>query len=599
MDRSPVATNLIAPRKQAGGVISRFVREEDGSLLILSIFIFLTMLVMSAMTLDFMRQEEMRQRVQNTADRASLAAADLNQTLDPQDVVDNYFAADGLTDIDYSVAVQENSYGSSRTVTITSNNNLKRSFAEFVAPSIKTLPLKVHSKAEESIGKVEISLVLDVSGSMNQRPTSGSSETRIERLKPAAIAFVEQMFDVVQPEGSEEGRLMMSIVPYSTQVALSPGLADAYTLSNGYAQISPATLASSYSMYRKERCVDFHVSDFASLAINPSTELQRTMYGDSWDFARFENNVSNYKYSYNTKWDSCRDSSAIEVLPYSKSETALTAKIQGLTAEGNTSIDFGAKWGLALLDPSAKLAVTKLIAAGDVDSIFAGRPTDYGSDADTMKVMVLMTDGANTQAYSTKPEYRSGVSPIKSRVAKDTVSFNNTSTFVYYDASRGSTPYYNYSLNQWQAASNFPTGLFDVSYEALYQTNVYSPNTSKLGTYPYKPLNLFGVAYFFGLPYGRSVTQQYELMAEMSVNDLTDAQTQKDDNLHAICDLARNQGILVFTIAVDPDDSDYDYSSILSACATTASYAFAVDSSAMADAFSTIIANINALRLSN
>lgn len=613
MDRSAAMANITPPRRPARGVLSRFARDEEGSLLILSIFIFLTMLVMTAMTLDFMRQEEVRQRVQNTADRAALAAADLNQTLDPKSVVDDYFAKEGLSDLDYSVIVNTNQSGSSRTVEIISRNELKRSFADFVAPNIKTLPVNVFSKAQESIGKVEISLVLDVSGSMNEIPkNSQTGESRIQRLKPAATAFVEQMFDVVQPEGAEEGRLVMSIIPYSTQVALNDAMRNAYTLSNDYSVIN--------TNYRKEHCVDFLDSDFSTMAINPDTELQRTMLSDSWNHSRFLQSASDYKWRYNPYYDNCNPSAANEVLPYSNAESILTAKIASLTAGGNTSIDFGAKWGLALLDPSAKLAVTRMIANGDVKPIFAGRPTDYGADADTMKVLVLMTDGANTQAYSTKPAYRSGLSPIKS-LSTD-VTLDNMTTFVYYDATRTAAPYYNYSLQKWQAASDFKTAytytqacynskgklttctytgykqaeMYDVTYETLYQTNVYRPSSS----YSRKPLSLFGAAYFFGLPYGRSTTQQYALMADISENFVGTTVTQKNDNLHQICDLARQQGILVFTIAVDATTSGgVNFGDILAQCATTDSYAFSVDSNNLTNAFSTIIANINALRLTN
>ena len=86
MDRSKATARNIPTRDSAAqncerrGLgrlnLKRFWREQDGSLLILSVLIFLTMVVTSALTLDFMRQESARQRIQNTADRAALAAAD-------------------------------------------------------------------------------------------------------------------------------------------------------------------------------------------------------------------------------------------------------------------------------------------------------------------------------------------------------------------------------------------------------------------------------------------------------------------------------------------------------------------------------------------
>jgi Flp pilus assembly protein TadG len=586
--------------------LKSFWRDQEGSLLILSIFIFLTMVVTSALTLDFMRQEEVRQRIQNTADRAALAAADLNQVLSPAEVVKDYFEKEGLSGIDYDLVVNENTYGTSRTVTITADTKVNRTFADFVAPDIRDLPIKINTQAEESIGRVEISLVLDISGSMDRVPSASTgTTTRLQRLVPAAQSFVSQMFDVVQPEGAEPGRLMMSIVPYSTQVALPDYMLDAYTVSNDYSIINS-------SKYRYEQCVDFDDNDFSSLSINPDTELQRTMYGDSWNYTRY---VSSKYYSsyYKHYLGNCSGVTANQVMPYSNSETKLLAKIAGLDADGNTSIDFGVKWGLALLDPVNQLAMTRMISSNDVDSVFAGRPTEYGEDADAMKVLVVMTDGANTDAYSTKPEYRSGKSPIVSLEGTDNFDFSDTSTYAYYDKSKdvtGGKPYYNFSTRKWVAATDFQEAytwtaycynsngklrlctytsykqatFYDVSYEHLYQT---------------KGLNLFGLAYYFAIPYDRTILTQYELMSERSENNAQSNETQKDDNLHAICDLAREKGIFVFTIAVDPLEDGYDYSSVLTECATTSAYAFSVDSDQMTTAFSTIVSNINALRLSN
>ena len=60
----------------------------------------------------------------------------------------------------------------------------------------------------ESIGNVEISLVLDVSGSMR-------NNNRLVNLKRAAKEFVQTMDD-----NTEDGKMSISIVPYSTQVSM-------------------------------------------------------------------------------------------------------------------------------------------------------------------------------------------------------------------------------------------------------------------------------------------------------------------------------------------------------------------------------------------
>ena len=70
--------------------------------------------------------------------------------------------------------------------------------AEMTAPAA--------SAAEERVDSVEISMVLDVSGSMD-----GS---RINRLRPAAISFVDTVLAL-----SDDEDVSISIVPYATQVA--------------------------------------------------------------------------------------------------------------------------------------------------------------------------------------------------------------------------------------------------------------------------------------------------------------------------------------------------------------------------------------------
>ena len=66
------------------------------------------------------------------------------------------------------------------------------------------------------------------------------------------------------------------------------------------------------------------------------------------------------------------------------------------------------KWGVALLDPSFR-AINQAIGG---DAAFQGRPADY-SDIDTLKTVILMTDGVNVttrrinrQVYANRDHYR-------------------------------------------------------------------------------------------------------------------------------------------------------------------------------------------------
>ena len=66
---------------KAGKFARTFRKEEDGVMIAFSLFILLLMLIVGGMAVDFMRLEARRSLIQGVADRATLAAADLDQTL--------------------------------------------------------------------------------------------------------------------------------------------------------------------------------------------------------------------------------------------------------------------------------------------------------------------------------------------------------------------------------------------------------------------------------------------------------------------------------------------------------------------------------------
>ncbi|MBT25352.1 MAG: hypothetical protein CML60_02955, partial [Rhodobacteraceae bacterium] len=121
------------------------------------------MLMMAGVGVDIMRFERDRTMLQNTLDRAVLAAADLDQTRNADEVVNDYFTkaglADNLTGVDFS-----QSLGSKR-VAATAETTFDTFFLKLMF--IPTLTAKASGVAAESIDGLEVSLVLDVSGSMN------------------------------------------------------------------------------------------------------------------------------------------------------------------------------------------------------------------------------------------------------------------------------------------------------------------------------------------------------------------------------------------------------------------------------------------------
>jgi len=557
--------------KAGQGRLRRFLDDEEGSLLIFSIQIFLVMMVCTGIAIDLVRQEERRALIQNTLDRAVLAAASLSQSLAPDAVVQDYLSKAGLGYLDATPIIEEGDYQEWRRVTINVKDNMPTIFGPLVG--VRELAANANSQAEESVGNVEISLVLDISGSMGSTVyVNGVRSTRIAELRKAATAFVGQMFDTVQPASAPPGRLSISMIPYNQQVVLGTNVSSLFNLSTDHTQTT---------------CADVELLPTSSIALGPTTPLLRTMYGDSYDYWGGGSNP----YTYSSRLN-CAESSAAEVAAFSNDEAALKNKISGLTSGGYTSIDIGARWGLAFLDPATRPVLNSMITKGWASSDLSGRPFNYDdgtllTEDTAMKVLVLMTDGDNTQAYSTKSTdgtdyFRTGPSGFFSKISSTYFSNNSTvmSNLYYYVAGRAS-PYYRFYDGRWYSASQVGT-LYGISWETVWSKNYTLQYVIQKFLYP--PLHSASAS--------NTMTSIYANMAIQS------EAAQKDTDLLALCGVAKqkSKGIVIFTVAVDAPDHG---ASVLKQCATADTYSYDVTAEGLTDAFASIATAINSLRLTN
>lgn len=188
------------------------VRGEEGNLTILALCMFVLMAMIGGIAVDLMRYEAMRTSLQNTLDRATLAAASLSQQLDAEDVVTDYFDKAGLADYLRAVTVEEGlNY---REVNADARAATNPFFLHMIG--VEEMDAPGRSKAEQRMTNVEIVLVLDVSGSM-------ADNNRLTNLKSAANEFV----DTVLSSDSED-RISIAVVPFNGQVNLGAALRGRY-----------------------------------------------------------------------------------------------------------------------------------------------------------------------------------------------------------------------------------------------------------------------------------------------------------------------------------------------------------------------------------
>jgi len=451
--------------------VAGFARDDSGSMTIFAVAMFFMMILVGGIGVDIMRNEMERTRMQATVDRAVLAAADLDQPLDPEAVVRDYFNKSGMSDYLSSVTVDQGL--NFRTVTASANMSTTTQFMHLMG--VSELPVPALAQAEERVSNVEISMVLDISGSMGWN-------NKMENLQDAATTFVDT---VIREEN--ENLISISLIPYTAQV------------NAGYDIFSRME---TNHLHNYSYCVDFEIPDFSSTGLDLDSAYDQMQHFDvGWDYS---NPVSN---------PGCPKRSFEEIVPFSQNATVLKNTIEDYRARANTSIHLGMKWGVALLDPTFR-PITQELAGPDeniVDDAFANRPASY-TDGETLKTVVLMTDGQNVDTTRIQPWY-----------------YANSSHYAHW--SRYPLHWYlnNYVRGSW---SNWR----------------YTKYTSG----------------------------------------------QADSMLGNICDAAKDQGIVVWSVGFEVTD----YSAgVMENCASSPSHFFRVEGVEITEAFEAIAKQINQLRL--
>lgn len=570
-----------------------FARDEDGAMIIFGIFIFGLMLAIGGLSFDLMRYEANRERLQSTLDRAVLSAASLTQTLDPASVVLQTFEKAGMAQfIDPSDIVVTQGLNS-RKVEATARINVPMHFGKFgvfgpPGSQADTLVAEASSTAQESIGNVEISMVLDVSGSMNWY-------NRLTNLKSAANSFLDTIYDVSEPYA-----VSTSIIPYATQVYAGSTLLSYFNRSD----------SQEYS-----HCINFTTGQFNSTSmynylipsLNPSSiPLEQNVDFDPWTS---ENGQFDYVGDTVPKpvcpIDANKDGDVDrEILAWSTSKTELKDYVDDLVATGNTSTDIGTKWGSALLDPSVQPVLSGMVASGDVVSQMNGRPFAY-DDGESMKVLVVMTDGAHTNQYY-MDDYRSGNSFVWRYVENGVIHYS-----VWYDGENG-TPITNPSgtytyCDQWSNGSCYD---WDTDSNPEFWFHATKASGGSYNTYQWRKE-----------PYGGDDAVQMtwsQLWSEMPpeyfsdeilyrMSSLTSSErnayeyamtsvggSTKNGRFDSICQAAKDNNVIIFAIGLEVTTSNGDR---LRNCASTASHYYDVDGQDIGYAFQNIASQINQLRL--
>ncbi len=535
-------------------LISRFFRSESGSLLVFSLFLFIVILMICGKAVDLVRTEHRRVALQNTADTAALASSRLDQEGDARALVESYFDAAGHRDALENVQV--NSSNNARSVVIATRDSMSTIFMNLMG--INSLPIGTSTRAEQSATDIEISVVLDISSSMN-----GSQ--RLPRLKAAMNTFIDEIIPDDPLASSSE--ISVSIVPYSMTV-------------------NPGVLGPHYNIQGKHArndCVWFENVDFETLAIDPTAPIER--------YSHYADGSSGYNADGTVNLPYCPTNA---ILPLETDRQNLFDAVDALRGWDATGIDVGVKWGLHLLDPSFRSVANTLIDDGDVVEEMRGRPGAY-SDKLVTKILILMSDGENDGQRDLWPELREGPSPIFIHPVTGDYSVLLQDGLAADGSNRTNDTNSRWYHQDSDDIENFP------DYPSASGSTDWDEVDSRLVQLDWpdvfnivKTTQLAGRFFQTGRDAGYIDDTSWNHYRNPYSNRIS--QTATEQRLSDICRLARDQDVLIYGIIFDPPNERSR--TTIRDCAGSDANFFPVQGLEISTAFSAIAREVTKLRLS-
>ncbi len=326
--------------------MSQFGRKNDGSILPLAAFLIVIMIVIAGSGADYGRAIMVRSAVANALDAAVLSVArQLSTTVltDSQikSALESAFNANltstgvdnvQLANLTYTLNPAEG------IITANVTGTVNTYFVSIGGIGPETIPVRSSSQSTYSKFDVELSLILDVTGSM-----SGD----MDALKSAANSVVDIL--LADQNSNSASKVRIALVPYSQGVNLG---SDARAVTNG-----------------------------AALGANCVTER---MGPEQFTDAAYNYNGINSEF-FGGGSNAC--SSGSPLMPLTSSTANLKTAIRNLIASGGTAGQTGIAWGWYTLSPNWSNLWPS-----------ASAPTAYGSNK-VKKIALIMTDGDFNDFY--------------------------------------------------------------------------------------------------------------------------------------------------------------------------------------------------------
>lgn len=382
---------------------ARFCRDRSGAVVLLFGLVLLPIVTAVGVAVDYGRALTVKEQIGNAIDAAALAVgSSLNLSeAQAQAQAQSYFDANfppGQSGVSVNLTVS----ATDDTVSITADGSVDTTFMKLAG--FDHLSVSAFTEVTRKHRNVELVMVLDNTGSM-------SWSGKIDALKSAATTLTDILYD-----GAEPGETKFGLVPFAAAVNIGADkLASGWLDTNAQSAIAtedfapgvnPLTLYDGLSNRTWNGCVRARVAPHDTSDTAPSGGNVATLWAPYfapdepdfwWYYNRYRNDgaYGGDYYDYDARqrftgkytgslpsWEddgpdfNCR-TPAITALTSTKSE--VTDAINAMVATGSTVIPAGLSWGWRVISPGAPY--TEGVAY---------------DDEDTIKAIVLLTDGQNS-----------------------------------------------------------------------------------------------------------------------------------------------------------------------------------------------------------
>ncbi|GLK81038.1 TadE/TadG family type IV pilus assembly protein [Methylopila turkensis] len=362
-----------APRIACRGLIRRFKRSDHGSVAPIIGLMVLVLIGCIGIGIDTGRSVVVRARLVDALDSAGLAVAARMSTADFNADAKKFVAANfaanfaGATVTDVTAVPNSDK----TVISLTATATMPTAFMKLLPGGTEVVTVKATSEVTRAAAGLELVMVLDNTGSMDD---SGSMPS----LKSAAKGLLDQVF------GSDAvaKNLYVGLVPFS------------HTVSIGASRIAWTDATAGYPASWKG-CVMARGDNLDTTDDPPVlTDKKKLFKAYNYPYTGGGSWLDQYLYqAYGGGNRFCPQA----VTPMTNVKSKVVTAINALTADGNTHINLGAVWGWRMLSPRWR-------GYWDGDMLLNSLPLDYGTKRMT-KAVVLMTDGDNTMSSSVYTAY--------------------------------------------------------------------------------------------------------------------------------------------------------------------------------------------------